>query len=74
VHIWTRTGRRPLVAGGNADGDVPMLESARFGLLVRHDDPGREFAYDTGAERALAVAERRGWTVVSMKSDFATIF
>ena len=38
VHIWTRTGRTPLLAGGNADGDVAMLETARFGLLVHHDD------------------------------------
>jgi hypothetical protein len=25
VHIWTRTGRKPLLAGGNADGDAAML-------------------------------------------------
>ena len=74
VHIWTRTGRRPLLAGGNADGDIPMLETARFGLLLRHDDAGREFAYDAGAETALAAAAGRGWTVVSMKEDFATVF
>jgi phosphoserine phosphatase len=74
VHIWTRTGRKPLLAGGNADGDIPMLESARFGLLIRHDDAEREFAYDTGAEHALAEAAKRGWTVVSMKDDFATVF
>lgn len=74
VHIWTRTGRKPLFAGGNADGDVPMLETARFALLLHHNDAEREFAYDDGAERALAEAAGRGWTVVSMKDDFATIF
>ena len=74
VHIWMRTGRSPLLAGGNADGDVPMLQSARFGLLVRHDDAEREFAYDTGAENALVEAASRGWTVVSMRKDFATVF
>ena len=74
VHIWTRTGHTPLLAGGNADGDAAMLETARFGLLIHHDDPEREFAYDAGAERALAAAAERGWTVVSMKNDFATIF
>ena len=74
VHIWTRTGRKPLLAGGNADGDAPMLESAQFGLLVHHDDSEREFAYDKGAEKALAAAKARGWTVVSMKADFATVF
>jgi len=74
IHIWTRTGRKPLLAGGNADGDAAMLESARFGLLIHHDDAEREFAYDTGAEHALAEAPKRGWTVVSMKDDFATVF
>ena len=74
VHIWTRTGRTPLLAGGNADGDAAMLESARFGLLIRHDDAGREFAYDAGAEKALAEAHERGWTVVSMRDDFKVVF
>jgi phosphoglycolate phosphatase-like HAD superfamily hydrolase len=74
VHIWTRTGRKPLFAGGNADGDAAMLETATFGLLVRHDDPEREFAYDTGAEKALAAAGDRGWTVASIKDDFKTVF
>lgn len=74
VHIWSRTGRKPLLAGGNADGDAGMLESARFGLLIRHDDPGREFAYEAGAEKALAEAKERGWTVVSMRDDFKVVF
>ena len=74
VHIWTRTGAKPLLAGGNADGDVPMLAAARFALLVHHDDARREFAYDEGAEAALAAAEARGWTVVSVKEDFRTVF
>jgi phosphoserine phosphatase len=74
VHIWTRTGRKPLLAAGNADGDAAMLRTARFGLLIRHDDAGREFAYDTGAEKALAKAKERGWTVVSMQHDFKVVF
>jgi hypothetical protein len=40
IDIWIRTGRRPLLAGGNADGDAAMLATARFGLLIRHDDAG----------------------------------
>ena len=28
VRIWSRTGRRPLVAGGNSNGDIPMLRFA----------------------------------------------
>jgi phosphoserine phosphatase len=74
VFLWTRTGRKPMLAAGNADGDAAMLRTARFGLLIRHDDAGREFAYDTGAEKALAKAKERGWTVVSMQNDFKVMF
>ena len=74
VHIFARTGRLPLFAGGNSDGDIQMLESARFGLLVHHDDGTREFSYDAGAEQALTEATDRGWTVVSMREDWSTVF
>jgi phosphoserine phosphatase len=74
VHIWTRTGYRPLLAAGNADGDAAMLETARLALLIRHDDAGREYAYEDGAEQALAAAAERDWLVVSMKDDFAEVF
>jgi len=80
IQIWSHGGRRPLVAGGNSNGDLPMLEFAQrddrqsLRLLVLHDDAEREFAYTSGAEKALAEAKARGWTVVSMKDDFATVF
>ena len=74
VHIWNRTGRKPLIAGGNADGDAAMLETASLAILIRHDDAEREFAYDSGAENALLEAAERGWIVVSMKTDFAQVF
>jgi hypothetical protein len=54
--------------------DIEMLQSARFALLVNHDDEEREFAYAKGAETALAKATELGWTVVSMKNDWATVF
>jgi phosphoserine phosphatase len=74
VHIFAQTGRLPALAGGNSDGDIEMLECARFGLLVHHDDAKREYAYDNGAEKALAAAKDKGWTVVSMKNDWKTVF
>ena len=43
-------------------------------LLVQHDDPDREFDYVAGAERALEQAKAQGWTVVSIKRDWATVF
>ena len=80
IRIWDRTGRRPLFAAGNSNGDVPMLDFAHhadkssFRLLVLHDDYGREFDYTTGAEQALERAEKMGWTVVSVKNDWRTVF
>jgi phosphoserine phosphatase len=80
VRIWSRIGRRPLFAGGNANGDMPMLEFARgagsgFALLVHHDDADRgDIPYDKGAETALAAADSRGWTTVSVKDDWAQVF
>jgi phosphoserine phosphatase len=73
-HIFAQTGRLPVFAGGNADVDIEMLTAARFSVLVNHDDEAREFAYTSGAERSLAQAKEQGWTVVSMKNDWSTVF
>jgi phosphoserine phosphatase len=80
VRIWSRIGRRPVVAGGNSNGDVPMLRFSggknrpALRLLVLHDDAEREFDYTAGAESALAAAKAEGWNVVSVKDDWATVF
>ena len=80
VRIWSRLGRRPLVAAGNSNGDIQMLRFARtpqrdaLRLLVRHDDAEREAAYDDGAEEALARAADHGWTVVSMRNDWTRVY
>ncbi|HEY7052772.1 MAG TPA: HAD family hydrolase, partial [Mycobacterium sp.] len=64
VRIWGRTGRRPIFAAGNSNGDIQMLEYTRgLRLLIRHDDAQREFDYVAGAEQALHDAEKQGWTV-----------
>jgi hypothetical protein len=80
VRIWNRIGRRPLLAAGNSNGDVPMLEFAYHAtdptlrLLVQHDDADREFEYEAGAEEAVGRAKTDGWAVVSMKNDWTTVF
>lgn len=73
-HIFAQTGRMPAFAGGNADVDIEMLTVASFALLVNHDDEDREYAYTDAAERSLARAKALGWTVVSIKDDWATVF
>jgi hydroxymethylpyrimidine pyrophosphatase-like HAD family hydrolase len=80
VNIQLHIGRRPILAFGNSDGDIQMLEFATGGartalaLLLHHDDAEREYAYDEGAEQALRTSAANGWTVVSIKDDFATVF
>jgi phosphoglycolate phosphatase-like HAD superfamily hydrolase len=73
-HIFAQTGRLPLFAGGNADVDIEMLSSAKFSVIVNHDDDEREFAYVSGAESSFVKANELGWTVVSMKHDWNTVF
>ncbi|SDT13355.1 HAD family phosphatase [Jiangella sp. DSM 45060] len=80
VRIWSRVGRRPILSAGNANGDIPMLEFTggpslpALRLVVLHDDEEREFAYTDGAEELLERAERGGWTVVSVRDDWTTVF
>jgi haloacid dehalogenase-like hydrolase len=80
IRIWSRVGRRPLLAAGNSNGDGAMLDFTRHAdkpflrLLVLHDDADREFSYTAGAEKALEQAARDDWTVVSMRNDWATVF
>lgn len=80
LHIHRSIGRRPIMAAGNSNGDIHMLKYAvghqrlTLGLLVHHDDPEREYAYDEGAEMALQLAHKEGWVVVSMKNDWKTVF
>lgn len=80
IRIWMRTGRRPVLAAGNSNGDIPMLRYPTrhvrsLSLLVHHDDGERgDPAYDAGAEDALQTAEVNGFTVVSVRRDWETVF
>ncbi len=86
VGINEHIGRRPIAAFGNSDGDLQMLQwtgagsGARLMMLVHHDDAVREFAYGaeskigTFSDALMAEAKKNGWTVISMKNDWKTIF
>lgn len=85
VGILRHIGRAPVIAFGNSDGDFAMLDYAtssekrRLGVLIYHTDAAREAAYDRESpvgrlDRALTEAPARGWLVVDMKSDWATVF
>jgi phosphoserine phosphatase len=85
VGINSHIGRRPIAAFGNSDGDLQMLQytaagtGSRLCLFVHHDDDSREWAYDRQSlighfDKGLDEATTRGWTVVSMKNDWTTIY
>ena len=85
--IHESIGRKPVLAFGNSDGDKEMLEYVTLdnahrslGLILRHTDAEREYAYDvnpgsTGSlVDAKAAAPKRGWHLVDMKTEWATVF
>jgi len=85
IAIQRFIGRRPIAAFGNSDGDLQMLQwtdagtDAHFCLYVHHTDAEREWAYDRQSsigrlDKGIDEAQARGWTVVSMKNDWKTIF
>jgi phosphoserine phosphatase len=85
VGIHKFIGKRPIAAFGNSDGDFQMLEwttsgpGPSLGVIVHHDDAAREFAYDRKSSigqlaRGLDEAPARGWTVLSVRSDWKQVY
>jgi phosphoserine phosphatase len=85
VGIQSRIGRRPVMAFGNSDGDLQMLQwttagdGPRFAMYVHHTDAAREWAYDRDShvgrlDKGLDEAAAKDWTVVSMREDWKTIY
>jgi phosphoglycolate phosphatase-like HAD superfamily hydrolase len=80
VNIQLHIGRPPIFAAGNSNGDIEMMRFAaasqlpHFNLLVHHDDAEREYAYDSGAESALALCADRDWCIASMARDWRIVF
>lgn len=85
VGIDIHIGQRPIFVGGNSDGDFAMLEYATsgdgpaLGVIVHHTDAEREYAYDRDShigklDRGLDEAAERGWILVDMAADWATIW
>ena len=85
IGINSHIGRRPILASGNSDGDLQMLqytaagEGPRLMLVLHHTDSEREWAYDRNShigklDMALDEARGKGWTVIDMKQDWKTIY
>lgn len=86
VNIELHIGRRPILAFGNSDGDLAMLQytaagdGPRLALLLHHDDGDREYAYDRDfhlsplRDALEEVPKLNGGHIVSMKQDFKQVF
>jgi phosphoserine phosphatase len=85
VGIHSHIGRRPIVAFGNSDGDLQMLQwtaagqGARLCVFIHHTDGEREWAYDRASsigrlDQGLDEARAKGWSVVDMKMDWNRIY
>ena len=85
VGIYEHIGLRPILAFGNADADIQMIEytkagtGRRLGLFVHHTDADREYAYDRKSrvgtlDKALDQADAKGWVIVDMKKDWKSVF
>jgi haloacid dehalogenase-like hydrolase len=83
--IHRHVGQRPIMAAGNTDGDLAMLQWTAASpyrtleLVIHHTDGDREYAYDrdpilgSGTGQLLAAAAEHKWTVVDMAADWATV-
>lgn len=85
VGINSHIGRRPILASGNSDGDLQMLQYTAAGdgprlmLYLHHTDAEREWAYDRNSsigklDKGLDEAAEKGWTVIDMKQDWKVVF
>ncbi len=85
INIERTIGKRPILAGGNSDGDFAMLDwttagdGPRLGVLIHHTDADREWAYDRESPIGRLVdgldkGPDMGWVIVDMANDWARIY
>ncbi|MEQ9453417.1 MAG: HAD family hydrolase [Phycisphaeraceae bacterium] len=85
VGIHQHIGRRPVLAAGNSDGDLQMLQwndasdGPSLNLIIHHTDAEREWAYDRDShigklDKALDAAQAEGWLVIDMARDWKAVY
>lgn len=85
LNIQKIIGKKPVLAAGNSDGDLQMLQWANsnsyksFPLYVHHTDSVREWAYDRDSHigtfnNGYDYATEKGWTIVDMAKDWKVIY
>ncbi len=85
LNIQKIIGKKPVLASGNSDGDLQMMQWAAsneyksFMLYLHHTDAEREWAYDRDShigklDKGLDQANKDGWTVIDMAKDWKVIY
>lgn len=85
ISIEQIIGKKPLLAFGNSDNDIFMLQwtseggGKRLAGVIHHTDAEREWAYDKDSkighlDKGLQLAGKNNWLVVDMKSDWKVIY
>jgi len=85
VGIYQHIGIRPILAFGNSDSDLQMIQytkggdGARLALFLHHTDAEREYAYDRKShigtlDKVLDMAPGQDWIIVDMKRDWSVVF
>lgn len=79
--IYREIGKQPVLAFGNSGGDLSMLNYTisknkykSLGFFVICDDVERELGDLKRAEKDKKLAEKNGWTPISMRNDWKTIY
>lgn len=74
-------GQQPILAFGNSSGDASMMTYTisnnpykSMAFLVVNDDMQREYGDPEKSAKMKITAEQHGWTVISMRDDFKTIY
>ncbi len=85
VSIQNVIGKRPVIAFGNSDGDLQMLEwtksgpGPRLSAIIHHTDEKREWSYDKDShvgtlDKSFEIGKEQGWIFVDMKQDWNKVF
>lgn len=79
--IAQEIGKQPVLSFGNSSGDISMHEYTitnnkykAMAFMLIADDAERDHADLTETNKRAAQWEKRGYTVISMKNDFKTIY
>ena len=79
--IAREIGQQPVLAFGNSSGDSSMLNYTVYGnkyksaaFMVLCDDLERELGNIKKADKCRELADTYGWTPISMRDDFQTIY